>query len=237
MLLQGSDIMKIYVYLDESGSIHKNSKTKFFAVGGYIISNEFKNKAISTYKKINKNIKDIHHFPLDKEIKSYHMTNEEKINIFSHIQNINTFYGCTKVFAKTKMRKEIIESNIFFNYAVKLLFSDCIIPLLKINNSKSKIDFIISIDNRNIRIGELNNLENYLKTEFCLENYNFKITYYDSRTNYGIQLADLIVNTFYNTYKNKNIVIKVLPVINKNKFRLSLFPSITSFYDIDMTYN
>ena len=27
--------MKIYVYLDESGSIHKNSKTRYFAVGGY----------------------------------------------------------------------------------------------------------------------------------------------------------------------------------------------------------
>ena len=27
--------MKIYVYLDESGSIHKNSNTKYFAVGGY----------------------------------------------------------------------------------------------------------------------------------------------------------------------------------------------------------
>ena len=58
-----------------------------------------------------------------------------------------------------------------------------------------------------------------------------------SRTNYGIQLADLIVNTFYNTYKDKNIVIKVLPIINNTKFRLSLFPSLTSFYDIDMSYN
>ena len=27
--------MKVYVYIDESGSIHKNSKTKYFAVGGY----------------------------------------------------------------------------------------------------------------------------------------------------------------------------------------------------------
>ena len=36
--------MKIYVYLDESGSIHKNSKAKYFAVGGYFIFKEDKNK-------------------------------------------------------------------------------------------------------------------------------------------------------------------------------------------------
>lgn len=28
--------MNVYVYLDESGSIHKNSKTRYFAVGGYL---------------------------------------------------------------------------------------------------------------------------------------------------------------------------------------------------------
>ena len=112
--------MKIYVYLDESGSIHKNSKTKYFSVGGYFTFKEDKTKITSLYKKINK------------EIKSYDMTDEEKINIFNSIQDINTFYGCAKIFEKHSMKKEIIESNIFFNYAVKLLFKDCVIPLLNL---------------------------------------------------------------------------------------------------------
>ena len=216
--------MKIYVYLDESGSIHKNSKTKFFAVGGYFIFGEDKNKATSLYKKINKNIKDNRNIPLDKEIKSYDMTDDEKIEIFNNIQNINTFYGCVKIFEKTSMKKEIVESNIFFNYAVKLLFKDCIVPLLNLNQLSDNIEFIVSIDNRNIRVGDLNNLETYLKTEFCLENFDFKITYYDSSTNYGIQLADLIVNTFYNSYKDRNIVKNVLPTLKGKNFRISLFP-------------
>jgi len=67
--------------------------------------------------------------------------------------------------------------------------------------TNQRIDYIISIDNRNIRVGELNNLETYLKTEFCIYDDDFKIAYYDSKTNYGIQLADLTVNTFYNSYK------------------------------------
>lgn len=216
--------MKIFVYLDESGSIHKNSPTKYFAVGGYFTFAEDKNKITSKYKKINKKMKEEKSISLDKEIKSYDMSDDDKINIFNEIQDIDTFYGTVKVFDKNQMRKEVVESNIFFNYAVKLVFKDCIIPLLNLNQINENIEFIISIDNRNIRVGDLNNLQTYLKTEFCLSNFDFKVTYYDSAFNYGIQLADLIVNTFYNSYKDRKIVERVLPSLKKKNFRVSLFP-------------
>ena len=216
--------MKIYVYLDESGSIHKNSNTKYFAVGGYFVFKEDRSKVISLYKRINKSIKDRKKISLNKEIKSYDMNDIEKIEIFNSIQDIDTFYGCSKVFEKSSMKKDIVESNIFFNYAVKLLFKDCIVPLLNFSQVNDNIEFIVSVDNRNIRVGDLNNLEVYLKTEFCLENLGFKITYYDSSTNYGVQLADLIVNTFYNSYKDRNIVKKVIPYLKAKNFRVSLFP-------------
>lgn len=213
--------MKIYVYIDESGSIHKNSHTKYFAVGGYFVHEKDKNKVTSLYKKINKEIKNEKNIPLLKELKSYDLSDSNKIEIFNKIQDIETFCGCSKIFDKHKMNKEVVECNIFFNYAVKLLFEDCIFPLLKQNTN---LEFIISIDNRNIRVGDLKNLENYLKTEFCLSNFNFQVTYYDSSTNFGIQLADLNVNTFYNLYKDKNIVKKVIPVLKNKNFRISLFP-------------
>ena len=216
--------MKVYVYIDESGSIHKNSKTRYFAVGGYFTFFEGKNKIISLYKKCNKSIKDNRNIDLKKEIKSYDMTDIEKITIFNKVEEVKDFCGIAKVFDKKIMTKEIVESNIFFNYAVKLLFSDCIIPLLDTKKINEKIEFITSVDNRNIKVGDLKNLENYLKTEFCLENFDFKVTYYNSSTNYGIQLADLIVNTFYNIHKNRKIVQKVIPSLKKDKFRLSIFP-------------
>ncbi len=216
--------MRIFVYLDESGSIHKNSNTKYFAVGGYFVFEKDKNKITSLYKKLNKEIKDNRNIPIDKEIKSYDMSDDEKIKIFEKMQDVDTFYGCGEVFEKAMMKKEIVESNIFFNYAVKLLFKDCIIPLLNLNQINDNVEFILSIDNRNIRVGELNNLETYLKTEFCIENFDFKITYYDSATNFGIQLADLTINTFYNSYKDRNIVKKVLPVLKGKNFRISVFP-------------
>ena len=42
-----------YVYLDESGSIHKNSKTRYFAVGGYFSLEQDKLKIKAKYKKEN----------------------------------------------------------------------------------------------------------------------------------------------------------------------------------------
>lgn len=129
-----------------------------------------------------------------------------------------------KVFDKQAMKKEIVDSNIFFNYAVKVLINDCILPTLNLQNLNEPIEFIISIDNRNIRVGELNNLETYLKTEFCMFDDDFKIKYYDSKTNYGIQLADLIVNTFYNKYKDITIVENLIKELKPKNFRVSIFP-------------
>ena len=206
------------------GSIHKNSKTRYFAVGGYFSYEEDKIKIKAKYKKENLKLKKDKNLDLDTEIKSYDMTEEEKIKIFNKIQDIETFHGCVKVFDKKYMRKEIVDSNIFFNYAVKVLIQDCILPELNLQENDEPIEFIISIDNRNIRVGELNNLETYLKTEFCIYDDDFKITYYDSKTNYGIQLADLTVNTFYNSYKNIKLVENVIKELKSKNFRVSLFP-------------
>ena len=206
------------------GSIHKNSKTRYFAVGGYFCFKEDRIKIKSKYKKENFKLKKEKKLDLDTEIKSYDMTEQEKIKIFNKIQDIETFHGCVKVFDKKYMRKEIVDSNIFFNYAVKVLIQDCILPELNLQENDEPIDFIISIDNRNIRVGELNNLETYLKTEFCIYDDDFKITYYDSKTNYGIQLADLTVNTFYNSYKNIKLVENVIKELKPKNFRVSLFP-------------
>lgn len=206
------------------GSIHKNSKTRYFAVGGYFSYEEDRLKIKAKYKKENLKLKKEKSLNLDTEIKSYDMTEDEKVRIFNKIQDIETFHGCVKVFDKKYMKKEIVDSDIFFNYAVKVLIQDCILPELNLQENDEPIEFIISIDNRNIRVGELNNLETYLKTEFCIYDDDFKITYYDSKTNYGIQLADLTVNTFYNSYKDISIVENLIKELKPKNFRVSLFP-------------
>lgn len=157
---------------------------------------------------------------LSEELKSRNMSADEKIELITKIQKIDDFLGCAIVFDKSHMRKQIEESNIFFNYGVKLLFKDTILPLLP----EESYEFILSIDNRNISVGELNGLEVFLNTEFCYFDYKFSITYYDSASHYGIQLADLIVNTMYMRSKDRNLVESVLNVLDTSKFILNIFP-------------
>lgn len=67
------------------GSIHKNSKTRYFAVGGYFSFFEDRVKIKAKYKKENLKIKKAKDLDLNTEIKSYDMTEEEKIRIFNKI--------------------------------------------------------------------------------------------------------------------------------------------------------
>ena len=72
------------------GSIHKNSKTRYFAVGGYFCFEEDRIKIKSKYKKENLKLKKTKELDLETEIKSYDMTEEEKIKVFNKIQDIET---------------------------------------------------------------------------------------------------------------------------------------------------
>ncbi len=207
------------MYIDESGSIHFNNKTKYFAVGGYFALEASKFKVISKYKNLNQKIKVKRGLPNDFELKSYHYSFKEKTDILNKIQNIDGFYGLAIVFNKSDINKKIIQAKTFFNYAVKLLITNFILPFYKTEN----IEFIINIDNQNIAIKEMNNLAKYLKTEFCIYNFSFEVRYHDSKNNYGIQLADLIINTVYNYAKKSNSGKVIFANLDHEKIKIEFF--------------
>jgi len=218
--------MRINIYLDESGSIHKNSPTSYFVIGGYIAFGDANkiHKIINRYKKINKRHKIARSMPLDVELKTRDMTVDEKKEILTKIQGLENFYGCAIQFDKKSMTKRIENSNVFFNYGVKLLFKDVILPILPSLSKDEEYEFVLAIDNRNIGVGELKDLEKYLNTEFCYQNYSFDVTYYDSASHYGIQLADFVVNTMYMRTKDFDKVREVINEMDSSKFRLGMFP-------------
>ena len=192
-------------------------------IGGYFTFGDENqvHRIINRYKKINKRQKSNRGMALTAELKTRDMNISEKLDILRKIQILDNFYGCAIQFNKSDMTKTIEKSNIFFNFGVKTLFSDVILPLLPDNES---YDFILSIDNRNIGVGDLKDLEKYLNTEYCYNPYTFKVKYYDSATHYGIQLADFIANTMYMRSKNRNSVNALLTEIDAAKFRLKIFP-------------
>lgn len=159
-----------------------------------------------------------------KEIKGRDMSGELKRKSFNELQSIDAFYGVAKIFDKSLMRKSILKSNIFYNYAVRLIIDDCIIPLLSLKHVSEPIEFILSLDNRNLALKDICNLEDYLYMEYGRRNFAFKVTYYDSKTNFGVQIADLIVNTFYNYFNGKKDIKEIINMLVLKKFRISTFP-------------
>lgn len=73
------------------GSIHKNSKTRYFAVGGYFCFEEDRVKIRAKYKKDNLKLKKAKKLDLDTEIKSYDMTEDEKYKFLTRYKILKLF--------------------------------------------------------------------------------------------------------------------------------------------------
>ncbi|WP_317300746.1 DUF3800 domain-containing protein [Allobaculum stercoricanis] len=212
----------LMVYLDESGNIHRNSRCRYFAIGGFCCSIENNQKIKSLYKRANKKIKKRYDINLDSELKANEMNEIQKISLFNALQKSDGFCGVGIVFDKRIMYKPIESPNLFYNYGVKVLFDDVIFPL--VNESNEEIVFHVICDNRSIKNGDLKDLEKYLSTCFIVKNCSFKVEYRNSAHDYSIQIADLIVNTTYMKQKNRKSVENVLKTWNNNKFSITHFP-------------
>lgn len=217
---------QIDIYIDESGEIHSHSSKNFFSIGGYFVNNNYNSVSIAKYRKLNKKMIKSRQGKFGSEIKSFDMIDKEKINIFRTMENIPTLLGFTKIFDKKRMHTKINDENIFYNYAIKIITQDFIIPNLANFNANTPYFFYYHCDMRSIKVKNLNQLAEYLKTEFSIYNINFKVTYYNSQDNFGVQFADLIANTFYNKYQHPNIVKDILPYLNHEKYLHSTFPKI-----------
>lgn len=213
--------MKVNVYIDESGSIHYKAKATYFVIGGYVIGVGNDKRVKRAYRKenlkcrkqrlyyINKGML-IDQNPMDKqyELKAVKMMEKEKIQLFKSIINYEDLFFVVKIFDKKKMQVQVEHSNLFFNYGVQVLISDCILPLMK---EESSIQCSLFVDSRSIKVQQLKTLQDYLNTYYCYsrQRLSFSVTYCDSKMNYGIQLADLIVNSYYLYHKEETMLKKL----------------------------
>ena len=194
----------LYLILDESGNLHKNSKDRYFIIGGYLTNNALKarqlfKKELSTYK-INNNLDNM------AEVKGSMIKNYDKRNILLSISNkmsINNFYiPVFIVIDKNNLKKPIENVNILYNYFIKLLVK----TLATFNLINSQANLIIKLDNKTIKVGSVNTLEEYLQSEFYFNSkINLdKVYYIDSANNFEIQLADFICNYYWRCYEREN---------------------------------
>lgn len=192
-----------YLFLDESGNLHKNSPDRFFVIGGIFTNNYDDIK--KSYVEINRELKEKLNMDFDTELKAAYLNMEEKMDIVIKLQQMNGMYIVGVIVDKEKIGVKIEEIHLYYNYIIgKLLDYLVKIGLIKTNE---KDYLFINIDKSSMKIEDINSLEMYLKIHFNIERkmkFELNVAYWDSSKNYMIQVADIMCNTIWNIAQSKN---------------------------------
>ena len=105
---------KLYIFLDESGLIHKNSSDEYFIIGGFITEDYTKLKRL--YKNATLKIKKQKNIPLKNELKASNMNKVDKRFILEEIQKDNLFKFIEDVPRKLQPLLRLVMNRDGFNF-------------------------------------------------------------------------------------------------------------------------
>lgn len=216
--------VEINFLCDESGHLHSNSPTRYFVIGGYFCLKDKSAQIRQIYKRTLKKIKQKRHMFKADELKTRDMTQQEKIKLLTSLQNSDGFNGFAMVVDKQSMNKKVGKESIYYNYFIKLIVEDILVP--KCNNGFPNVDIYVDmlLDCRNVSVGHLKSLEDYLNSEYVFTRFSFAANYRDSKIDTRIQATDLIANTIYEWHKEPEVIKDVIPYIDTNKIVVVGFP-------------
>jgi len=176
------------IYIDESGNLGKSQRYFVIAMIQLLNKKRVKNFLRQYNKKQN-----------TPEAKGQVMSFEDRQLILNKLLNKDDFFISYIVLDKTKIfnKKLFEDKNILFNYLCSFLFRKTI------KNCPENIT--LYFDNRTVKVKSGNSLKDYLKTKAWTE-WNFQneleVFYLDSKSNYCIQMVDIISNTIFRKYTN-----------------------------------
>lgn len=199
------------VFVDESGTIKKGLLTSkdFFVIALIFTDNEkFLNKVFK--KKRLKILTEEERVTLKntKEIKGSAISEKRKQDIYSALvekceENLEIGLIILDLERADDKLKRI--SSRAFNFLIARYLSKSFSAHSKFKEAKA-ISFYV--DERNVATGAKFTLEEYLNTEYNIEDPicegDILVHYLDSKNRYLIQLADFIANTFYRAYKKSD---------------------------------
>lgn len=207
------DNKKIYVYVDESGSITKTniSNNRYFVIAMLFTDNPlairrlFKKKISQLMKK---NQKYEHEIKLNKEIKGSDISESVKMPVYQHVlehAGDKMELGLIVLDNHYTSDKFIENHARTINYMIQVYLDSCFRIHSKFMTGEGNIEFVI--DEQNIATGAKYELEGYLNQQLtvCKPICNqFKVNYTDSKNEKLVQLADFVANTFYRNIEKKN---------------------------------
>lgn len=186
-----------YIVIDESGATHQK-ENDYFVIGGYITQQIYSVK--STHKKVEKELKEKYKY-LNKygELKGCYLKSYQKAKFLNSLLSIPTTVPISIVIDKRQLiKRSQHDENIKYNYFLQLLLSYILHNYPKLLDN-DEIQLIL--DNRNVKIGSLNSLQDYLNSALGLIfDKKFKVIYRNSSEHREVQMADLISNVIYGYY-------------------------------------
>ena len=220
----------INLYIDESGSMTRDYKTgdhNFIIAIIYAKDKKLLQKAYKYF--IKKNFDDLKKsdtshkmFREEKfiELKGSAMTMDLKKKFMMHMNRGNSF-EIFYIISDNRFIEEKFYKNTAraFNYLLKI----ALIFLMRRNYLPKNEEFDIQIDERNIRTGAKQLLQEYLNTELQLEasltEKEVKVSYFDSANNHLIQIADVFSNICYSQLYNHNYTEEIKKLKNTKILR------------------
>ena len=201
-----------YLYIDESGSLTKD----FASIHPNFIICVVRVKDIVNLRKLLKRFILNHYDELkktDTNSKMFGKENFVEIKGSALNQNLKTClarYLCQgnvlEIYYIHVLNQEVKhyfyeDSSRVFNYVLGLLLKKQLE-----NNNLPYDDYLIDIDNRNLKKISINSLEDYLNIELILKKRmirSLNVEYYDSKDNLMVQVSDFFSNLYFSYLNNK----------------------------------
>ena len=147
-----------YLFLDESGNIHKNSSDRFFVIGGIYTNNYTDIK--KSYVEINHELKEKLNMDFETELKANYLNMEEKMDIVIKLQQMNGMYIVGIIVDKDRIGIEIDETHLYYNYVIRKLVDYMIAKRMIKTGSGDELQ--INVDRTSMKIEDINSLEMYI---------------------------------------------------------------------------
>lgn len=202
---------EINAFIDESGIIKKGDLTSpdFFVIGMAFTNNEKHIKKVFTKKRLKQLTEsEIEELKETREIKGSHMSEARKAPIYEALVEKcadDLEIGIIVLDLKAAESRLKQSSSRAFNFLIARYLSKYYRIHSKFSDASS-IDLFV--DERNVATGAKFTLEEYLNTEYNIEDpicdENISVQYLDSKNRNLIQLADFLANTFYRAYKKND---------------------------------
>lgn len=186
-----------YIVIDESGATHQ-PQNNYFIIAGYITKQIYSVKSV--HKKTERKLKIKYPYLNNySELKGSNLKSYQKAEFLNELFKIPTTIPIAIIIDKRYLfKRQKHDENIKYNYFIQILLSYLLHNYYKLLDA-DEIQLIL--DNRNVSVGSLNSLQDYLNSALGLiYDKKFKVVYRNSNDHREIQMADLISNVIFGYY-------------------------------------